>query len=163
MTKQCFMNKSFWRIWFCALRDKKVWNPFGSTSVVRMSPGPTLLLSSCHFLPIITPSLPPGISLSSARSGCWGSQAMGRGDPWDEGPALSDSLLWPETPAQGRDAGHSARAKGEWLFLCLLLVLALLMLLATSWHPLLHLFTHDGVGRGRNLFLQFWFLQAQTS
>lgn len=132
MAKQCFTNKSFWWIWFCALRDKTCGLPLEGASVVRMSPGPTLALSYC---PSRLPSLPLGISLSSAWSECWGNRAMKRGDLGDEEPEFLDSLLHPKIPAQRRCWTFSKEQREKWLFLCLLLVLALLMLLATFWLP----------------------------
>lgn len=158
MTKQCFTNKSFWWIWFCALRDKTCGLPLECASVIRMSPGPTLVLSYC---PSLLPSLPLGISLSSAWSECWGNRAMKRGDLWDEGPEFLDSLLHPKISAQRRRCWTFSKEQREkWLFLCLRLVLALLMLLAAFWHPFLHLSAYDGV---KGTFCQFWFLQAQRS
>lgn len=70
---------------------------------------------------------------------------MGRGSPWDEGPVL-DSPLCPQSPAQGELLDIQQRVGGGWLFLCLPLVLALLLFLATSWTPLLHLSAQCGVG-----------------
>lgn len=52
-----------------------------SPSVLRASPGPTLPLFHGPLPPTITPSLPLGISRSSASRGCSESRTVERGDP----------------------------------------------------------------------------------
>ena len=52
-----------------------------SPSVLRVSPGPTLPLFHSPLPPTITPSLPLGISRSSASRGCSESRTVERGDP----------------------------------------------------------------------------------